>query len=146
MCGFLAEETRYNDDCLQTQLNTQAQVLEKSNLESFKIEIGGLNSFASAPFLEVHDRDNGITRLRELLVQGGRKFRTAPYRPHLTIGLYAKAFPSADVLAQMAIFPNDPVRWRVDKITLATYQAKEIVGKLDYIYDLSLATRRPNVA
>ena len=96
----------------QAQLQSQIQAFEDADIQPFEIEIGGLNSFASAPFLEVHDPQGGIARLREILANGAREFRTAPYRPHLTVGLYAGAFGSQEVARKMAQFPNNPIRWK----------------------------------
>ncbi len=138
VCGFLVEEDQYNDDFTQTALDAQIQVLEKANIRSFEIEIGGMNSFASAPFLEIRDPAGGIPQLREVLSRGAPEFRTAPYRPHLTVGLYADAFPSKQVLERMAAFKNEPLRWRVEQITLATYRAEEFMGELSYELGLSL--------
>ena len=138
VCGFLVASAHYNDDFTQNQVDAQIQALGSEHLEAFEIEILGLNSFASAPFLEVHDPDGGIRRLRSVLSGGAPEFRTAPYRPHLTVGLYASAFPGQEVLARMAVFITEPIRWRVEQVSLATYQASEIVGKLNqrYRYDL----------
>jgi 2'-5' RNA ligase len=138
VCGFLVEEHRHNDDFTPTQWGAQVQALEKSNIAPFEIEVGGMNSFASAPFLEIHDLDEGIPRLRETLSDGAREFRTAPYRPHLTIGLYADELPSEKVLERIAAYGSRPVRWKVKQVTLATYQAQEIAGELSRKYTYRL--------
>ena len=130
VCGFLVDTPKYNDDFSPTQLKAQIQALAKMHIQPFEIEIGGLNSFASAPFLDVHDPTGGIPRLRETLAMGAREFRTVPYTPHLTVGLYADAFPSEEVLRRMAEFPSEPVRGQVGQVTLATYRANEFAGKL----------------
>ena len=135
VCGFLVGKHQHNDDFTQTQLDAQIQTLRKAEIETFEIEIGSLNSFASAPFLEVHDPKEGISRLRKILSGGAREFRTAPYRPHLTIGLYTDAFPSKRVLERIKTFRNAPVRWKINKLTLATYQAEEVAGRLSYEYN-----------
>jgi 2'-5' RNA ligase len=135
VCGFLVEKHQYNDDFTQRELDSQIQTLEKADIEPFEIEINGLNSFASAPFLEVHDPDKGIPRLRKILSGSAREFRPAAYRPHLTVGLYADAFPSEKILERIAAFANNPIRCVVEKVTLATYQAKEITGELSYKYN-----------
>ena len=132
VCGFLVDTPQYNDDFTQSQLQAQIRTLEKENLSHFEIEIGGLNSFASAPFLDVHDTEGGIAHLREILSRGAREFRTAPYTPHLTVGLYADAFPSENVLGKLASFSTKPIRCKVEQITLATYKAHEFTGKLNY--------------
>ena len=137
VCGFLVEKPQYNDDFTHQQLQTQFKTLEKADIGPFEIEIGGINSFASAPYLEVHDLDDGISRLRELLSRGAREFRTAPYTPHLTVGLYSGAYPSEDVMSRMATFLRKPIRWKVNQITLATYQAQEFAGRLHYLQTIS---------
>lgn len=138
VCGFLADTSKYNDDFTHAQLQAQCQALEKANISPFEIEIGGLNSFASAPYLEVHDPYGGIPRLREVLSRGAREFRTAPYTPHLTVGLYADVFPSEEVTRRLAVFSGGRVRWKVEGITLATYKAQEFAGKLSYEKHISL--------
>jgi len=132
VCGFLVDRPQYTDDFTHEQLGAQIQTLEKAHIAPFEIEIGGLNSFASAPFLEVHDPEGGIPRLREILSRGAREFRTAPYTPHLTVGLYAGAFPSEQVARRLAGFLGEPIWWKVNQITLATYRAKEFAGVLNY--------------
>lgn len=138
VCGFLVEEHQYNDDFTRAQLDAQARALEKGNIKPFEIMIGGMKSFASAPFLEVYDPEGGIPRLRKVLSHGAREFRTAPYRPHLTIGLYSDAFPSKEVLACMADFPGEPVRLVVEQVTFAAYQAEKVAGELRYGYNFRL--------
>jgi len=138
VCGFLVETPHYNDDFNQSQLLTQLNTLGEANVPSFEIKIGGLNSFASAPFLEVYDPEGGIPILREALSRGAREFRTAPYTPHLTVGLYAGAFPSGEVLNRLAGFSSEPIQWKVTQITLATYRANEFTGILSYKHQISL--------
>jgi len=135
VCGFLMDEVKYNDDFTPPQVEAQIRELDKENIPSFEIEIGGLKSFASAPFLEVHDPEGGIARLREILSHGAREFRTAPYTPHLTVGLYADVFPSESVLDKLASFSRKPILWKVEQITFATYRANEFAGKLNYKHD-----------
>jgi len=136
VCGFLVDETQYNDDFAPAQLQLQMEALEQAAIDPFEIEIGGLNSFASAPYLEVHDPMGCISHLRDVLSRGGREFRTATFTPHLTIGLYGGAFSSEEVVAELAAFPKNPVRWKIEQITLATYQAQEIAGRLTPLYEV----------
>jgi 2'-5' RNA ligase len=138
VCGFLVGEPKRNDDFTQAQLDAQTRELQHSQIQSFEIEIGGLNSFASAPFLEVHDPEGEIDRLRKILSNGAREFRTTDYMPHLTVGLYADMFPSEEALTLMRTFSSKPVRIKVEEITLATYRAREIAGRLKYLLTIRL--------
>lgn len=138
VCGFLVGKTQYNDDFTQAQIRKQIQALAEAEIQTFEIEIGGLNSFASAPFLEVSDPQGGIAHLREVLSRGAREFRTAPYTPHLTIGLYAGAFPSGKLAERMRAFPSYPIRLEVKQLVFATYQAREIAGLLTHRREIAL--------
>lgn len=137
VCGFLVETAQHNDDFTAAQFENQLKALGKAGMQPFEIEIGGLDSFASAAFLEVNDPQRGIPRLREALSQGAREFRTAPYTPHLTVGLYAGDFTSEEVYQRMKGFHADPIRVRVEKIAFATYRAQEIAGPLTQQHELS---------
>lgn len=139
VCGFLVETPQHDDDFTQSQFQSQMRTLETANMRAFEIEIGGLNSFASAPFLEVRDPQGGVARLRELLSTGAREFRTAPYLPHLTVGLYAGAFPGEKVAERMSRFPSDSIKMKVGQIAFATYQAREIAGALTLQQEVMLA-------
>jgi 2'-5' RNA ligase len=142
VCGFLVEEPKFNDDFTSIQFESQIRALEEASIEPFEIEVGGLNSFASAPFLEVGDPDGGIARLREALSHGAREFRTAPYTPHLTIGLYAAAFPSEEITAKLAVFHGKQIWLKVKQIAFVTYRAQEIAGELTYRHKIALNTLR----
>jgi hypothetical protein len=90
----------------------------------------------------VSDPQDGIARLREILSRGAREFRTAPYTPHLTVGLYAGAFPSEEVAERMRTFPADPIKLKVEYIAFATYRAQEIAGLLTHRHEISLTLHR----
>lgn len=143
VCGFLVDTPQYNDDFTPEQLQAQIAIVEQAHIQPFEIVIGGLNSFASAPFLEVHDPEGGIPLLRELLAHGGREFRTAQYTPHLTVGLYADVFPSEKVARRLAKFTYEPIRWTIRNITLATYKAYEFAGKLNYMQTIGFEIDEP---
>ncbi len=145
VCGFLVEKALYNDDFTPAQVQSQLKGLEEASIPPFEIEIGGLNSFASAPFLEVSNPDGCIGHLRETLSRGAREFRTAPYTPHLTVGLYAGAFPSKKVAERMMQFPANPVKLKIEQIAFATYQAREITGGLTHRQEIFLTRVPPGI-
>ena len=142
VCGFLVEEPKYNDDFTSIHFQSQIKALGEASIEPFEIEVGGLNSFASAPFLEVRDPDSAIARLRGVLSRGAREFRTAPYTPHLTVGLYSAAFPSEEISGRIAKFQEKPIRSKVEQITFVTYRAQEIGGPLTNNHNFGLNTVR----
>ena len=133
VCGFLAETARYADDYSVEQFERHAQLLRAADFKPFTVEIGGLNSFASAPYLEVADPEGGIERLRTLFLANGSEIaRSMTYAPHVTIGLYAAAFPGSVVYERIASFPRTYCKHAVDRVTFATYRPQETAGELTW--------------
>ena len=138
VCGFLADAPFYDDDYSAERFGGHALLLSDAAVKPFAVEIGGLNSFASAPFLEVADREGGLDRVRALLSATGKELGRSAYTPHVTIGLYSGVFPGSVVLGRMSSFPKDPCMLTVDRITFATYRAREMAGALTYRYEVAL--------
>lgn len=132
VCGFLADTRRFDDDFTLQQVRQQEQSLAKGEARAFSIDISGLNSFTTAPFLEVHDREGGMERIRGILSRTGSEIGRTEFIPHATVGLYAGAFRSEAVVRRMSLFPKDVCTFTVKRITFATYQARELAGELTY--------------
>jgi 2'-5' RNA ligase len=131
VCGFLTRNPCFDDDYGSQSLQRHVQNLQQARITPFEIQIGGLNSFAAAPFLEVFDVRGGLGQIREVLGSSHCEIRTRPYVPHLTIGLYAGAYPVGQVAEKISEFPeNSWMTCLVDSITLSTYSAFEIAGPL----------------
>jgi len=138
VCGFLTDAPRLEDDYGREQFWVHSRALSERNIRPFSLEIGGLNSFASAPYLEVRDPEGGIERAREVLSASAREIERETFTPHITVGLYSGAFPSKDVVGRLSTFEFEPARLTLDRITFATYEAREIAGPLTHRYDVSL--------
>lgn len=138
VCGFLAGTPLFDDDYSTEQLREHTRIMEERNMKSFEIEIGGLNSFASAPFLEVHDPEGGIERARAVLSASVPEIGRSTFTPHLTVGLYSGAYPSQIVAGKITTFESKPVRLKVERITFGTYLAQEIAGALTPRYHVVL--------
>ena len=138
VCGFLADTRRFDDDYSACQFREQTQSLRDANVPPFFIEIGGLNSFSSAPFLEVNDLEGGINRVRTALSAITEEIGRTSFTPHVTVGLYSKAFSSEVVARKIATFPNKPVTCKVERITFAAYEAQESAGALTYGSEVAL--------
>ena len=139
VCGFLADERRFDDDYARHQLDAHYRLIEDSKIPPFSIEIGGLNSFASAPFLHVFDSENGIERLRTLLSTTTAEIERDRFTPHVTVGLYAGAFESRLVLDRIRSFVDEPIELSVDRIIFAAYDSSDICGPLVYKHHVVLA-------
>jgi 2'-5' RNA ligase len=139
VCGFLADTPRYGDDFSAEQFENHLHLLKEEAGKPFTLEINGLNSFASAPFLEVADPEGGLERVRAPLLTTGKEIGRSKYIPHVTVGLYSGAFPASVVIEKISSFPKAPCKVKVDQITFASYRAREISGTLTYRYQVDLA-------
>lgn len=139
VCGFLTHSPQLDDDYGIQSLQRHLQNLQQARIAPFEIQIGGLNSFAAAPFLEVFDVRGGLGQIREVLGSSRCEIRARRYVPHLTIGLYAGAYPVGQVAEKISEFPEKSrmTCW-VDNITLSTYSAFEIAGPLFSEYKVQL--------
>jgi 2'-5' RNA ligase len=142
VCGFLTDKVKHADDFGASLLESQLANLNQLNLAPFEIEIDTLASFSSAPFLHVNDASNSIAALNECLNLGIPHNQQDKYIPHITVGLYADAWPSNEVSMKLNSFAvSDAVRCNVNRISLMSYNPAEIGGALRTIadYDFALA-------
>lgn len=142
VCGFLSDAVRYDDDYSIEQFGRHVHLLRAAAMEPFAVEIGGLNSFASAPFLEVTDREACLERMRALFLSSGMEIAKGAYIPHVTVGLYSGAFPSGIVSERIAAFPKNPCTITVDRITFASYRAREMAGILTGRHEILLRSEK----
>ena len=138
VCGFLADTPRYDDDYSSERFERHLHLLREAAGRPFTLEIGGLNSFASAPFLEVADPEGGLDRLRAPLLSTGKEIGRSNYIPHVTVGLYSGAFPGSVVSERIYSFPKAPCKVTVNRVTFASYRAQEIAGPLTYRHEAVL--------
>ncbi len=132
VCGFLVEVRRFGDEYAGHQLDAHIRLITDSKIAPFSVEIGGLNSFASAPFLHVYDPEAGVERIRALLSTTATEIERDRFTPHVTVGLYAGEFESEVVLERIKTFADEPIRFAVDRITFAAYDSSDIRGPLGY--------------
>lgn len=129
--GFPCDTPQHADDFGLEALARQLAALEASGVEAFTLHIGRLASFTSAPFLAVHDTDGGIARLRHALT-GNTPEPGGPYIPHVTVGLYAGAWPTAEVLPRLDAFDAGPLLGcSIEGVSLMRYAAPDIGGPLE---------------
>jgi len=140
LCGFFAEDRRYPDDYTRSEFDVHRRLLTDSGIRPFFIEIGGMNSFASAPFFEVRDTEGGIERVKQLLPRVSNDIVTDRFTPHVTVGLYAGVFESGVVLERLSAFKHEPLKLRIDRIMFAAYDAREMCGPLVYREQVELCT------
>jgi 2'-5' RNA ligase len=142
VCGFLVEVPRFDDDYAIEERKYHLRALREAEIAPFEIKVGGINSFAATPFLEVFDVGGGIKRVREVLSSTRCEIRAGEYVPHLTLGLYSGEFEVAGVAERISSFGAvSPITYLVDEISLTTYSAFEIAGPLAAAYGVDLGAR-----
>lgn len=137
--GFLSGKPQYADDYASCHFEMDLAALRNAHIQPFEIEISTLASFSSAPFFHVGDAGNNLHQLHTCLhaLNYDADFQ---YVPHVTVGLYAEAWPAETVSNHLDNFQQESVtRCLVDKISLMSYAASEIGGKLMKIADYDLA-------
>lgn len=142
LCGFPSNSPQHADDFGPAALCAQVAALQARAPAPFTVEIGQLASFSSAPFLAARDVDGGIGKLRSALT-GASSEPGGPYTPHVTVGLYGGAWPTARVQAQLDGFDNhSAIHYRIERLSLMSYAAPEIGGPLATLADFCLVTRQ----
>ena len=101
LCGFPSAAPRRLDDFGADILHQQIDALHRLRPQAFTIAIGALDGFSSAPYLSVADSGGHIERLRTALDLCPHPLARTDYRPHVTIGLYADAWPLAEIEAEL---------------------------------------------
>ncbi len=143
LCGFpasgpLRAEDEFDDELIATQL----AALQATAPPAFELGIGGLESFSSAPFLCVHDSTAALATLRRCLHADGQHPQGG-YVAHVTVGLYADAWPTSEVAQRFRAFDDAPhLSCRITRLSLMGYVAADIGGELFTLADYDLAERR----
>ena len=145
LCGFPSACPQHADDFGAAALAAQLAAMRQAHPRPFDIEVGALASFASAPYLAVQDIGGHIAMLRDCLAGGSLKEFGDPYIPHVTVGLYADAWPLWEVQTRLASFADrDALPLRIAGISLLSYASAHIGGALACMarYDFQSETLR----
>ena len=130
VAGFLVEQLTKMDDFSQLQMTQQIEQLKSLKLEPFQLQIGGLNSFESALFLNVNNATGGLQKIRKTLMQTSHEVAALDFCPHITLGLYREAVSSDPILARMAEIEDIHYNLNVSQLTFGFYQAHVLQGPL----------------
>lgn len=145
LCGFPSACPEHADDFGAAALTAQLAALRQAQPRPFDLEVGAQASFASAPYLAVQDAGGHIAVLRDCLAGGSLKEFGDPYVPHVTVGLYADAWPISAVQARLTRFADtEALRLRISGISLLSYASAHIGGALACMarYDFQSETLR----
>lgn len=141
LCGFPDPQPARDDEFSPRLLAQQCSILRLVAPTVVEIDIGGLASFSSAPYLRVQDRDGGVHAIHRCLHANGMPEHREDYVPHVTVGLYGGAWPLPEIEASLQAFPaTDLVSCRIDSLSLMGYDPSEIGGALTCLAEYSLVT------
>lgn len=142
LCGFAAVAPQAVDEFGGAYLLAQFAALRQAAPGPFEIDIGALESFTSAPYLRVDDAGQRLAALRDCLAVEGAYRLAGDYTPHVTVGLYADAWPAASVRSRLREFvAAEPLSCRIVRICLMAYAPAEIGGPLRRLGDFHLDRR-----
>lgn len=141
LCGFPSVAPERADEFAADMLDRQCSALSAAAVPVFDIEVGGLASFASAPFFRVDDHGGQIAAVRQCLAVDGRHRLAGDYVPHVTVGLYADAWPVEAIALRFGSYvAGEPLRCRIGRISLMSYVPSLIGGALTCVADFELAS------
>lgn len=127
-CGLM-HERHFN----QATLDRQIALLEDHKPPIFMIESGRLNSFSTAPYIEIHDAQDILTGLSTTL-----GLKTRRYVPHLTVGFYRDAYRADEVAERLAAFAPWNLKFEVRELHFCTYETHDIKGRLEIRHRIRL--------
>ncbi|WP_019384404.1 2'-5' RNA ligase family protein [Acinetobacter venetianus] len=131
VCGFLTpKSSHYDDDFEIDTLKQQIQALNSLEIETFELEINGLDSFSSALFLQVEDNNKILAKIRQQLAQYSDEIAALEYCPHITLGVYNDAWQSDLVLDRIQSIAIKPFKIQVKYLTFGYYKAQILQGLL----------------
>ncbi len=132
VAGFARRRAILDDDVSFGQLKAQSDVIRHAVRASRRVLVAGaLNSFRSAPFIEIHCPDSWLASTRRALGQVAREQRFCAYQPHVTVGVYNAAYATR-TLSQV-LFPHRiaaPLEFDAGSVDLVSYDAADVAGEL----------------
>ncbi len=132
VAGFPTATPARDDDVAEEVLAAQVAAFRRASPAAPRLAVGGLNAFLSCPVLEVLDPHDDLARLRAPLAALHPEIRFAPYRPHLTVGLFGDSRPTGPVAAAIRPFRAlPPLPLRPAAVELVTFDARTVGGPLE---------------
>ena len=145
VCGFMVGNRQLIDDYDDQLFAQHLSVLEKMDLSPFNLNVFGVNSFTTAPFLEVVDSNDNLGVIRNALISVRSEDRHVEYIPHITIGLYSGHFCCREVGDLICgIGSYDALNIKVNSISLMSYDSRDVGSVLRVEHDVKLESGQTN--
>lgn len=124
------------------QLRADIQALQAAQLQPFALQVQGVGSFATVPYLAVAPTTALLAAHAALLAHG--PYPGWRYVPHVTLGHYGSRLPLQTVLQQLQCSVPAAWNWQapVTQLWLARYCTHDIAGALSFegYFDLRTQT------
>ncbi len=129
-CGFLCQQKKLQDDYDQTMFWQDVEKLQQLSEQTIRLQISGLlTSWAIAPFFPALDHMGDLKRFNQLLTRTPDD--NYSFTPHITIGLYADAWPTTSIYhALTTSAPLPPLNFEIGTIKMFSYHPSLIGGDL----------------
>lgn len=135
--GFPVECALKTDDVSFAEIENQTQILQDLALKPFDIQLGAINSFQGAPFVEVADGGQMALINQTLSALSGAD-RDCVFLPHLTLGLYRDAFNPQMLAEKLEQYLVESMTIHCDKLCLLAYDADDLRSPLRVLRTLEL--------
>ncbi len=145
VAGFSCDRVRFDDDVDPAVIDAQLRAL--SGATAFRLDVGGVNSFTSTPFLEVDDPNGGLAALRRRLGAHHDELRFSPYRPHLSVGSYVDSRPVAPLITALSPLRRlPPLAVDIDAVELCAFDGRVPGAPLRTLHRVALAAAQRRTA
>jgi hypothetical protein len=140
--GFVTKKPARRDEFTEARLDEFLSYIDRpiSDFNPFVIRLGGINSFADAPFIEV--RDNGWLsrihlRMRDFVIVPPNKY--FPYLPFATIAHYTDSVPAADAIDLLTPYRDIPLgSFRATSLDIVRLRVNEPYPPLEVVHTIRL--------
>lgn len=99
VAGFPTDRPALDDDIDEGVLRRQADALRGA--AEVRLAVGGLHPFLTCLVLRVDDSRGELGALHERLALGPAELRFGPWLPHITVGRFPAARPTAELTARV---------------------------------------------
>lgn len=121
------------------------QALQAAALASAQLQLGGVGSFTTVPYIAV--QSHALLHAAHAALHAQAPYPGWQYVPHVTLGHFAQLLPMVQVLQTLEQLPVARLQWQetVDALWLARYQSRDIAGPLTWEgrFDLHTQTYHP---
>lgn len=146
VCGFPTTTARRNDDFEVDEIKVQIDALVQSDIAAFDVHVSEPFTFTSAACLSVEDAAGSLTGIRSIWERAAPTWDRTHYVPHVTAGLYAGAWPLAEIEARLRSIPRpSPVALRISSVDWMCYDSTRIAGPLRTLIRFDLERRQAHV-